>query len=169
MKKIGGEWYFLSAVMMIYVVILFVDHDFFSRSIRFFLNVFWQILPIFVLVFALMVVANIFINQKVITKYFKKPGIKKWVFVIVAGILSTGPIYLWYPLLAELRDKGVGHGFLATFLYNRAIKIPLLPVAIFYFGLKYILVLTLMMVVFSVFQGLLINRLVSTKNRCNGV
>ena len=162
MKKISGEWYFLSAVLLLYVVILLVHPGLFSRSIQFFLILFWQILPIFVLVFALMVVSNILINQRVITKYFKKPGIKKWIFVIVAGILSTGPIYLWYPLLAELRDKGVGHGFLATFLYNRAIKIPLLPVAIFYFGVKYILILTLMMIVFSVFQGMLINRLVST-------
>jgi len=162
MKKISGEWYFLSAVLLLYVIILLVNHDLFSRSIGFFLAIFWQILPIFVLVFALMVVSNIIINQKIITKYFKKPGIKKWVFVIVAGILSTGPIYLWYPLLAELRDRGVGHGFLATFLYNRAIKIPLLPVAIFYFGVKYVFILTLMMIVFSVFQGMLIDRLVST-------
>jgi uncharacterized membrane protein YraQ (UPF0718 family) len=164
MKKISGEWYFLSTVVSLYILVLFINHDLFSKSIRFFLVIFWQILPIFVLVFALMTVANIFISQKVITKYFKKPGIKKWFFVIIAGILSTGPIYLWYPLLAELRDKGVGHGYLATFLYNRAIKIPLLPVAIFYFGLKYIFVLTLMMVIFSVFQGMLINRLVSAKN-----
>ena len=164
MKKIGGEWYFLSTVLMLYLVVIFVDRGLFLRSIRFFLTIFWQILPIFVLVFALMTVANIYINQRTITKYFKKPGIKKWVFVIIAGILSTGPIYLWYPLLAELRDKGVGHGYLATFLYNRAIKIPLLPVAIFYFGLKYIFVLTLMMIIFSVFQGMLINHLVSAKH-----
>jgi uncharacterized membrane protein YraQ (UPF0718 family) len=161
MKKISGEWYFLSAVFLLFFIILLVDYGLFSRSIGFFLILFWQILPILVLVFGLMVVSHILINQKAITKYFKKPGIKKWVFVIVAGILSTGPIYLWYPLLAELRDKGVGHGYLATFLYNRAIKIPLLPVAIFYFGVKYILILTLMMIVFSVFQGMLINRLVS--------
>jgi len=161
MKKISGEWYFLGAVFLLFFIIFLVDYGLFSRSIGFFLILFWQILPILVLVFALMVVSHILINQKVITKYFKKPGIKKWVFVIVAGILSTGPIYLWYPLLAELRDKGVGHGYLATFLYNRAIKIPLLPVAIFYFGVKYILILTLMMIVFSVFQGMLINRLVS--------
>ncbi len=163
MKRIGGEWYFLSTVVLLYVLVFFVDNSFFSKSVDFFVDIMAKMLPIFVLVFALMTVANLVINQRVVTKYFRKPGVMKWFFVIFAGILSTGPIYLWYPLLAELRDKGVGYGYLAAFLYNRAIKIPLLPVAIFYFGLKYIIVLTLIMIVCSVVQGVLINRLVPSE------
>jgi uncharacterized membrane protein YraQ (UPF0718 family) len=84
--------------------------------------------------------------------------------VIVAGIVSSGPLYVWYPLLAELRDKGVGYGYLAAFLYNRAIKVPLLPVAIFYFGLKYIVVLTTLMIVFSIIQGIFINRIIPAEH-----
>lgn len=160
MSRIGGEWYFLSTVVLLYVLVFFVNNSLFSKSVDFFVGIMANMLPIFVLVFALMTIANLVINQRVVTKYFRKPGVKKWFFVIFAGILSTGPIYLWYPLLAELRDKGVGYGYLAAFLYNRAIKIPLLPVAIFYFGLKYIIVLTLIMIVCSVVQGVLINRLV---------
>ena len=84
--------------------------------------------------------------------------------MIVAGILSTGPIYVWYPLLAEFKEKGVGYGYMATFLYNRAIKIPLLPVAVLYFGIKYVVVLTALMVLFSVIQGVLIDRLVPVEH-----
>ena len=160
MKKIRGEWLFLSAVLLIYLLIFFVNRSLFADSLGFFSAIIVKIVPIFLLVFFLMTIANLFITQRVIMKYFRRRGVEKWFFVIVAGILSTGPIYLWYPLLAELRDKGVNYGFLATFLYNRAIKIPLLPVALLYFGLKYVIVLTLMMVVFSVIQGMLVNKLV---------
>jgi uncharacterized membrane protein YraQ (UPF0718 family) len=163
-KKIGGEWFFILAVVLLYILALFISPSLVSKSIRFFSRIFVQILPIFALVFLLMTVSNLFINRQFVAEYFKKPGISKWFFVIIAGIISTGPIYVWYPLLAELRDKGVGYGYLAAFLYNRAIKIPLLPVAIFYFGLKYILVLTLLMVTFSVIQGMLINRLVPAEH-----
>ena len=159
-KRIRGEWLFMLAVFLLYGVVALVDPSLFSRSIGFFSRIFVQILPIFALVFLLMTVSNLFINKRVVAQYFKKPGVNKWFFVIIAGIISTGPIYVWYPLLAELRERGVGYGYLAAFLYNRAIKIPLLPVAIFYFGLKYIVVLTLLMVVFSVIQGVLINRLI---------
>ena len=160
MKRIGGEWFFLSTVLLIYLLIFFVNRSLFADSLGFFSVIIVKIMPVFLLVFFLMTIANLFITQRVILKYFRRRGVEKWFFVIVAGILSTGPIYLWYPLLAELRDKGVNYGFLATFLYNRAIKVPLLPVALLYFGLKYVIVLTLMMIVFSVIQGMLVNKLV---------
>lgn len=164
MKKQGtktkGVWLFTLAVILLYMVILLVNPTLFSKSAGFFARIFLQMVPIFALVFVLMTISNLFMDRPVIIRYFKRPGISKWFFVIVAGIVSTGPIYVWYPLLAELRDKGVGYGYLATFLYNRAIKVPLLPVAIFYFGLKYIVVLTVLMVVFSIIQGVFINRVI---------
>ncbi|MEA2074619.1 MAG: hypothetical protein U9O85_02630 [Euryarchaeota archaeon] len=54
-------------------------------------------------------------------------GIKGWFLAISAGIISHGPIYIWYPLLKELRDRGMRSGLIAAFMYSRAIKIPLLP------------------------------------------
>ena len=162
--KTGIGWLFLFGVILVYGVVLLVNPALFSQSIDFFARIFVQILPVFVLVFVLMTLSNLFMDRPMIVQYFKKPGISKWFFVIVAGIVSTGPIYVWYPLLAGLRDKGVGYGYLAAFLYNRAIKVPLLPVAIFYFGVKYIIVLTVLMIVFSVMQGMFINRLIPAEH-----
>jgi uncharacterized membrane protein YraQ (UPF0718 family) len=162
--KIRGEWLFLFGTILLFLVILFINPSLFSQSMQFFMRIFWQILPVFVLVFVLMTISNLFMDRPAIAQYFKRPGMSKWFFVIIAGIVSTGPIYVWYPLLAEMRDKGVGYGYLATFLYNRAIKVPLLPVAIFYFGLKYIIVLTVLMIIFSVVQGMLINRLIPAEH-----
>ena len=81
----------------------------------------------------------------------------------IAGILSSGPVYMWYPLLSDLQNKGLKNGFIATFLYNRAIKLPILPLMISYFGIVYVLVLTIVMVFVSILQGLIINRLMEAK------
>lgn len=158
-KKARGILYFLIAVISVYIILAFINFNLFLSSLKFFCNLIIQIVPILILVFILMVIANYFITPKFITKHFREPGIKKWIFIIIGGILSTGPIFMWYPLLAELKEKGIGYGYLATFLYNRAIKIPLLPIAIFYFGLKYIIVLTVVMIFVSIIQGIIINRI----------
>ena len=78
---------------------------------------------------------------------------------IVAGILSVGSIYMWYPLLKDLEEKGVEKGLIATFLYNRAIKIHLIPLMILYFSGKFILLLTILMIIASVIQGVIINKM----------
>ena len=49
--------------------------------------------------------------------------------VIAAGIISTGPIYAWYPLLKDFKEKRAG-GSVIAILYNRAVKPFLLLVMI---------------------------------------
>jgi len=110
-----------------------------------------------------MVIANYFITPKFVFKYFDKNGVNKWLFAVIGGILSEDPIYMWYPLLADLRKKGFNYGFVACFLYNRAIKLPVLPAAIYYFGWKYILILALIMIIASISQGVIINKLIKEK------
>ena len=75
----------------------------------------------------------------------------------VAGIISTGPIYAWYPLLKDLREKGAGESSIAKFLYNRAVKPFLLPVMIGYFGWLYVVILTILTVLASVVVGFFVS------------
>jgi uncharacterized membrane protein YraQ (UPF0718 family) len=110
-----------------------------------------------------MTLSNYLITPEFIIKHLRGKGFKKWFFMIVGGILSSGPIYMWYPLLADLKKKGLSYGLIACFLYNRAIKIPLLPLAIIYFGWQYIFVLTIIMIIVSITQGILINKLMEVK------
>jgi uncharacterized membrane protein YraQ (UPF0718 family) len=121
------------------------------------------IAPIFLLVFVLMTLSNFLITPEFVVKHLKEKGIKKWFFVIIGGIISSGPIYMWYPLLADLRNKGLNYGLIACFLYNRAIKIPLLPLMIIYFNWKYIFILTIIMIIISIIQGILLNKLMEVK------
>jgi len=107
-----------------------------------------------------MILTNYFFTPQTTLKYLGKSSTKKsWILVIIFGILSVGPIYMWYPLLAELKEKGMREGLIACFLYNRAIKIPLLPLMVFYFSLKFTAILLLIMIFFSVVQGILIEKI----------
>jgi uncharacterized membrane protein YraQ (UPF0718 family) len=76
-------------------------------------------------------------------------------------VASTGPVYAWYALLAELRAKGMRSALVAVVLYARAIKLPLLPLLAHYFGLRYMLLLSLWIAVFAIVTGGLTERLVS--------
>lgn len=155
-SRISGSWLFLIGVCTLYVVAFFTNPAVFSSGVLFFYDLVLKILPVFILVFVLMALTNYFVTPAAIVRRLEARGVTRWIVAIVGGILSTGPIYMWYPFLADLKDKGLKNDLIACFLYNRAIKIPLLPVMILYFSWKYILVLTLVMIVVSVVQGLLI-------------
>jgi uncharacterized membrane protein YraQ (UPF0718 family) len=159
-KKSNVAWFFLVAVLVLYIILAFLNFGLFTSSLKFFFNIIIRILPVLIIILILMIITNYFITPNLIMKYFNAPGIKKWFFVIIAGILSTGPIYMWYPLLADLREKGINYGFIATFLYSRAIKIWLLPVIVFYFSVKYVIILTLVMVLMSTVQGITVNKII---------
>jgi len=159
MGKTG--WYFLGIVVLGYIATSLFKSDALMPALQFFWKVILKILPIFVLVFAIMFVINYFVTPKWLVRHLGKDGgIKTWLIAVITGIISTGPIYMWYPMLAELKEKGVRQGFIATFLYNRAVKPALIPLMIFYFGLMFMIVLTIVMVVFSIIQGKVLEKIV---------
>ncbi len=116
----------------------------------------------FVFIFVLMWLIDFFVEPRQLAQAFKvMHGWKLWLLSILGGIISTGPIYMWYPLLARLRDEaGLRMGYIAAFLYARAVKIPLFPLLIFYFGWAYSLALTAALVVFAFLEGVVIEWLV---------
>ncbi len=153
--KSNTGWYFLLGVILIYIITWFISSKKVYSAMIFFKNILLKIIPILILIFVLMALTNYFIKPKTLIKYLgKNSGIKGWFIAIISGILSSGPIYMWYPLLNDLQKRGMKTGLIATFLYNRAIKIPLLPLLIAYFGILYSLVLMIVMIIISVIQGL---------------
>ena len=159
-KKSKFTLYFLLSVILFYLFFAIADRAIFTKALGLFISIIIKIIPIFLLIFVLMVLTNYFLNAKKLARYFSenKP-VRSWIIAIVAGIISSGPIYMWYPLLAEFRKNGVNYGLIACFLYNRAIKISILPLMIVYFSLKYVVVLGLVMIFLSVFQGIIVNRI----------
>ena len=160
MKKSRLKWYFLLSVLVLYIAVLIINRPLFIRASVMFLHIFIKLIAVLVFIFILMVFSNYYLNPKKIAKYVgKEAGVKRWIVVIAAGILSAGSIYMWYPLLKDLKEKGMESGLIAAFLYNRAIKLQLIPLMILYFSAKFILLLTVLMIIASVAQGLIINKL----------
>ena len=104
---------------------------------------------------------NLFLNPAQIVRFLgPKSGIRGIVLSAVAGIISMGPIYAWYPLLKDLREKGAAVSLLAVFLCNRAVKLFLLPVKISCFGGTYVALLTFFTIIGSLVTGYLVGTLI---------
>ncbi len=161
LEKIEPSWIFFVIVIVLYLVVCFVDFDLAKHAFIGFLDILQKIIPVFILVFIFMFLSNLFLDSKKIARLVgESAGIKGWFISIAGGILSSGPIYMWYPLLSELKEKGMKNSFIAAFLYNRAIKIPLLPIMIYYFGLPFTIILTFYMILFSIINGIVVDKIV---------
>ncbi len=167
MQKIKSKktkWYFLAVVIFVYIIAAVWRSDIFFQALRFSLDIFSKLVPAFIFVFAIMVASNYFLTTSRVIKHVgARAGWRKWVYVIAAGIVASGPIYLWYPVLKDLKDKGMEDGLVATFLYNRAIKFSFIPLMIVYFDWPFIITLTILMIVASVIQGIAINKLMDKR------
>ncbi len=148
------------AMVIIYGILFVVMPDKVSVALRSSGNIFLNMLIPLCSVFVIMLILNLFLKPAQIVRFFGKgAGIKGVLLSVVAGIISTGPIYVWYPLLRDLRMKGAGSSPIAIFLYNRAVKPFLLPVIIGYFGWEYVVILTVCMVLGSLVIGYALNTL----------
>ena len=156
-KNLYYGFSFLGIVIILYLALAFFDSEKTYRSLHESFDIIIQILPVLILVIFFMGAVNYFLKPKTMSKYLGvESGVKGWFLAISMGVLSHGPIYVWYPLLKDLREHGMRTGLIAVFLYNRAIKIPLLPVMIFYFGIGFVIILSFYMIIASVIEGKII-------------
>ncbi|RKZ67406.1 MAG: permease [Gammaproteobacteria bacterium] len=163
-KSGRGGWLFLALVLITYGLVALFDPVTTSQSLSFFTHVMLQVLPVLALVFLLLFIANLVLKPEWIRRYLgSDSGARGWLAATLGGMLSLGPIYPWYAMLAELRQQGMRNALIAAFLYSRAVKLPLLPLMIHYFGLAYTLILCFYLVVFSIISGIVIEKLTSEK------
>jgi hypothetical protein len=77
-----------------------------------------KVLPTLALVFVLLFLANLVTDQPWIERGLaSRPGLHGWLNAVVAGVLASGSLYVWYALVGELRQKGIRPGLAAAFLY----------------------------------------------------
>jgi uncharacterized membrane protein YraQ (UPF0718 family) len=162
-KPIGG-WLFLLMVMIAYGVIGIIDVEIARQALGFFVKIMLNVLLALVIVFFLLLLVDLLIKPTWIRQNLgSTAGIKAWLIAAGGGVLATGPIYAWYTLLRELREKGMRASLATVFLYSRAIKLPLLPLMIHYFGITYTLVFCLYLLAFSIISGILMMKLEDRK------
>jgi len=149
--------YFLAAVLFLYLLVLLLEPANARRAIKVSGSLLVHVAPVLVVILLVMAAIGYFVSPKAVSRYVGKgSGIKGWLIAVSTGILSHGPVYIWYPLLKDLQDQGMREGLIAVFLYNRAIKIPLLPLMIYYFGVMFVVVLLVYMILASIIEGAII-------------
>jgi len=160
-KSVMRMIYFPASVIAVYGIIFAFMPDRAFLALKSSGIIFSNIIIPLSLVFILMIVLNIFFFFSYIARFLgKKAGIKGLVLSMTAGIISTGPIYAWYPMLKELKTQGAGNSSIAVFLNSRAVKPFLLPIMISYFGCLYVAILTVFTITGSLVAGYIVGALV---------
>ncbi len=159
-KKISGKMKFLSAVGLLYVGLFLFDSSLAIIGIKKTALMLIKIAPLLVFVLLVMTAMNLYIDSGKIKKHLgEESGIRGWIYSIVVGVLISGPPYVLFPMLKDLKKHGMKSSLLAVFLYNRNVKISFLPVMVYYFGLKFTIIVSVLIVVFSVLNGLVVGAL----------
>jgi len=159
-EKIGVSGIFILVIAIFYTITFFILPKIFSTAINFSIDTILKVLPIMLLVFLLVFLSNFFINSSKIKKHFgEEAGVKGWLLSILGGVISSGPVYMWYPLLADLKEKGMKSSFIVAFIYARAIKIQILPLMLFYFGFKFTIAFNILILIFSPINGFVVKKL----------
>ncbi len=152
---------FPGSVLVIYGIVFVINPAGAERAFSSSAGILRNLMIPLSLVFTLMVLMNLFLKPAQIIRFLgKESGGKGIILSAAAGIISMGPIYAWYPLLKELRQKGTTNSLIAVFLANRPVKPFLLPIMISYFGWVYVILLTLFTIAGSLAVGYLVNILV---------
>ena len=165
MKKFsfkGLPFFFL--VLLVYICLYFFYPSKIILSLEKSYHLFIRVLPIFGIVIVATAIINLFVDPKKFSKHLgKEAGIKGWIISMAAGVISHGPMYAWYPMFSELKKHGLKNGFIATFFYARAVKLPLLPLMADYFGMGFTIILTLYILIASLLQGIIIEKICPIK------
>lgn len=151
---------FPGCVLMIYGIVFVINPAGAAMAFRSSTAVLRNLMIPLGLVFMLMVIMSLFLKPTHIVRFLGKGSSSRGIILsAAAGIISMGPIYAWYPLLKELRERGATNSLIAVFLGNRAVKPFLLPIMVSYFGWVYVALLTLFTVSGSLAVGYLVNTL----------
>ena len=154
-QKINGRIKFLLVMLVLYGVVWVFNPILVTDALTYFRRMVINVFPILCLVFVILFCINWFLKAEKISRYLgRESGVLGWFYAIIGGILISGPPYVLYPLLGEMKKQGARSGLIVTLLYNRNVKIQFLPALAYYFGLRYTAVLSIYIILFSVLNGM---------------
>ncbi|MDH7484481.1 MAG: hypothetical protein QHH01_07625 [Spirochaetales bacterium] len=85
----------------------------------------------------------------------KEAGWKRFALSSIIPIFIGGSLFTVFPMLKTLKDKGASYAALFAFITAWSGKGPLIPLEIYFLGLKFSVLRILMIIPFSVVMGLL--------------
>lgn len=164
-KRMSTTVKFLLVVLGIYAAVSFFDMQLATKAAIDTGSTLIKIIPILILVFGVIYLINRYLDTSKLQKHVgDKSGVRGWLYAIIAGILISGPPYVLYPLFGDLQKKGMRNALLAVILYNRNVKIPFIPVMIYYFGVAFTVIVSVYIILLSFANGMLVEVLANKKN-----
>lgn len=126
-KKIKENW-FLSIVILIYIVMFIVSPTMGIESVKssgYYIKEMLMIMPV---IFILTALLDIWVPKEKIMQYLGKRAKAKGIFLsFVVGSISAGPVYAAFPMCVMLHKKGASIRNIIIILSSWAvIKIPML-------------------------------------------
>ena len=147
--------YLLLTVFLFYVVLFLINSQSATQALQQSGRILAKVVPIFILVIFITALINYLLQPRKIAKHLgRDSGTGGWLWALASGVISHGPMYVWYPLLEDLRRHGMKDELIVVFFASRAIKVPLLPVMVDYFGLLFTILLSFYMLFGAILQGL---------------
>jgi len=168
-KKNYWNVIFLWTILISFIVSFFINKSYFLKVLHDVIYIFiHQLIFILIIIFVFTFIINLMLNNSKIKNILK--GTKnhtKYIISILWWILSTWPIYMWYPFLKEMKKHWLNYWHIATFIYARSVKIPMLAAMIFYFWLKYTIIFNITLIISSVLVWIIIDYIFQMKNNIN--
>jgi len=132
----------LIAVILAYIVLLIVSPELLFKAADnsvYYLIEMIQILPV---VFLLTIIIDVMVPKSVIMKGLgKKSGVKGYLFALLLGSLSAGPIYAAFPISKVLFKKGASVPNIVIILSAWAVvKVPMLANEVKFLGVEFMIV-----------------------------
>lgn len=150
LDRLWFNWFFLLSVVVLYILFLAVFPEWGINTLQQFLKVLIGIVPVLFFVYFFIFVFNLIIsNARIQEKLKTSSNIFKYIISVFGWILSTWPVYLWYPFLKQLRWYWLNNWHITSFVYARAIKIPMFPLMIWYFWLLYTISFNFVLLIFA--------------------
>jgi len=142
-KRLLRRWGFLLATAAVYLLVAVRSPEKAGAAVVASWGVLLRMAPPLAAAFVFSCLLNLFVKPaRVANLMGREAGTKGVLLSTVAGVVSMGPVYAWYPLLRSLRQKGASSFHLANFLSSRAVKPYLLPVMVSYFGWRFVLTIS---------------------------
>lgn len=150
----------------VFVLLKILSPDRFSPSLKMSSHYAKDMVMIFPAVLIIMGLADVWIPAELVKKYLgQQSGLKGKAVAIILGSLPTGPMYIAFPLAAELIKKKASISNIIIFLGVWAsLKIPQIGVEIQFLGIKFAIWRFIFTLISVLMMGLFVEKLVDYKN-----
>lgn len=140
-----SPWIFPGAVAGLYAVLWVSAPDRIPAALTAVRQIGFQVVPPLAGALVMMFLLNRYVSPDHATRLMGKgAGFRGMALSSLAGIISMGPVFAWFPFLGTVKRKQIPEVYLANFIASRAVKPVLLPVLIAYFGWRFALTFTIM-------------------------